>query len=442
VACLCMTSIKLTGVDPRLDRRYQRLVAEHLNGSEPLSAGLKALPDKCRSSFASTQAAWRFYQNPATTLAKLQEPLTEAAHQGIQAHCRHHALCVHDWSRLHYKHANKPDTYTITQKHDVGYDLQTSLIVSDQSGLPVAPVALRLVSRDGSYATYQDINPGADINNHLDEVTQCIQHLEARGFAKPLVHIIDREGDSVAHIRTWESLGCLWLVRANDNPRVEANGGLLACKAAADSLTFAKSRMIDYHGTRCWQWVAEMPVRLTRSAKPSQKKNRQPRIPGAAVNARLVVSRVMSESGAVLAEWLLLTNVSETEVDTATIALWYYWRWKIESFFKLLKSAGHCLESWLQESALAIAKRLLVAGMACATLWAIAASKSVQAAELREFLVKLSGRQMHHKIAFTNPSLLAGMWIFLSLWKVLETYSMAELSGFRDTAQLLMGWTV
>ena len=104
-----MTSIKLTGVDPRLDRRYQRLVAEHLNGSEPLSAGLKALPDKCRSSFASTQAAWRFYQNPATTLAKLQEPLTEAAHQGIQAHCRHHALCVHDWSRLHYKHANKPD---------------------------------------------------------------------------------------------------------------------------------------------------------------------------------------------------------------------------------------------------------------------------------------------------------------------------------------------
>ncbi|MEZ5477737.1 MAG: hypothetical protein R3E95_09720 [Thiolinea sp.] len=60
-----------------------------------------------------------------------------------------------------------------------------------------------------------------------------------------------------------------------------------------------------------------------------------------------------------LAEWFLLTNVAA--VDAATVALWYYWRWRIESFFKLMKSAGHQLESWQQESALAIAKRLLVA---------------------------------------------------------------------------------
>jgi len=33
-----------------------------MNSSDPLSAGLKALPDKINS-FASTQAAWRFYQN-------------------------------------------------------------------------------------------------------------------------------------------------------------------------------------------------------------------------------------------------------------------------------------------------------------------------------------------------------------------------------------------
>lgn len=33
----------------------------------------------------------------------------------------------------------------------------------------------------------------------------------------------------------------------------------------------------------------------------------------------------------------------------------------IESFFKLLKQAGHQLESWQQESGLALAKRLLLA---------------------------------------------------------------------------------
>ena len=56
-----------------------------MNASEALSAGLKAIPNKI-SSFASTQAAWRFYKNEAVTLSKLQEPLTAAPHAGIKQH--------------------------------------------------------------------------------------------------------------------------------------------------------------------------------------------------------------------------------------------------------------------------------------------------------------------------------------------------------------------
>ena len=89
----------LTGIDPRLADRHQQLVLEHMNSSERLSAGLKALPDKI-SSFASTQAAWRFYRNESISLSVLQEPLTAAAHEGIAEHCSQYALCVHDWSHL------------------------------------------------------------------------------------------------------------------------------------------------------------------------------------------------------------------------------------------------------------------------------------------------------------------------------------------------------
>jgi len=53
-----------------------------MNSSEPLSAGPKALPDKI-SSFASTQAAWRFYANESVSLSVLQGPLTATAHEGI-----------------------------------------------------------------------------------------------------------------------------------------------------------------------------------------------------------------------------------------------------------------------------------------------------------------------------------------------------------------------
>ena len=426
-------------MDSRLNDRYQRLVNEHMNSSEPLSAGLKALPDKI-SSFASTQAAWRFYQNESVSLPKLQEPLTAAAHQGILAHCVHYALCVHDWSHLSYKHANKPDTYAITHDTDIGYDLQTSLIISDQTGQPLAPVAQRLVSSDGSYATYQKVNPQPAVQNHLDEVSDCIGFLERQGFAKPLVHLIDREGDSVGHIRRWEATGSHWLVRVKDNPKVDYTGKPMACKAVAQELSFIKTRQVNYHGKTYWQWVAETEVTLTRPAKPSRKKSKKPAVPGKPVAARLVVSRVLSEAGEVLAEWLLLTNVKD--VDAATIALWYYWRWQIECFFKLVKSAGHQLESWQQESALAIAKRLLVASMACVTVWAIAADNSMEVAELRAFLIKLSGRQMRHNQAFTNPALLAGLWVFLSLLEITQAYSQEELDRLKATAQQFLGGVV
>ncbi|MBO0612314.1 hypothetical protein [Thiothrix fructosivorans] len=95
---------------------------------------------------------------------------------------------------------------------------------------------------------------------------------------------------------------------------------------------------------------------------------------GDPVEARLIISRILADDGTLLAEWFLLSNVMA--VDRSTLALWYYWRWQIESFFKLMKSAGHPLESWQQESALAIAKRLLVASMACVTVWAIAAPRT------------------------------------------------------------------
>lgn len=421
-------------------KRYQQLVQEHMNASEPLSAGLKSLPNKV-SSFASTQAAWRFYANEAVTLAALQAPLTAAAHAGIEAHCSQYALCVHDWSRLAYKHTNKSDTYAITHDGDIGYDLQTSLMVSDQSGLPLAPVAQRLVSANGSYASYYpDSNTPQPVQSHLDEVSDTIRHLQQAGFAKPLVHIIDREGDSVGHIRQWQAASCHWLVRVKDNPKVEHAGNAIACKNLAETLTFTKTREVLYHGKKHWQWVGETEVILTRAAQPSQKKGKKADVPGEPVAARFVVSRILDQDDNVLAQWLLLSNIND--VEPSTLALWYYWRWQIETFFKLLKSAGHQLEAWQQESALAIAKRLLVVSMACVTVWAIAADNSQEVAKLRAFLIKLSGRQIRKQVEFTYPALLAGLWSFLSMLEIIQNYDPNELEDIKISAMKFFGGLV
>ena len=215
-----------------------------MNASEALSAGLKAIPNKI-SSFASTQAAWRFYKNEAIALSKLQEPLTAAAHAGIKQQCGEYALCVHDWSKLRYRHRNKPDIYPRTHPDDLGYELQTSLILSDQTGNPIAPLAQLLVSADGSYATYgDDAPPERSVQNHLDEVSDCIAHLEQQNFARPLVHVMDREADSIGHIRRWEADGTHWLVRAKGNPTVELQGTSMACKAVADKLEYRQAHSV------------------------------------------------------------------------------------------------------------------------------------------------------------------------------------------------------
>ena len=414
-------------------KRYQQLVTEHLNSTDTLSAGLRVLPNKS-TSFASTQAAWRFYKNDSVSLTKLHEPLLIAAHESVARHCSHYALCVHDWSRLNYrKHGSKLDKYQITHETDVGYDLQSSLILSDQTGQPLAPVAQRLVTADGSYATYQGDTLSETVENHLDEVTYCISKLEQQGFAKPLVHIIDREADSVGHIRQWEANNCLWLTRSKKTPSVEFQGHSMPCAQVAEALPFEKIRLVDYHGKPQWQWVAETRVRLTRDAKPSQKKQKKPSVSGEPIDVRLVVSRILSDDGEILAEWLLMTNVMA--VEASEIALWYYWRWQIECFFKLLKKAGHDLESWQQETGLAIAKRLLVVSMACVAVWEIATAKGEKAEALRTFLIKLSGRQMKWGKLFTNPALLAGLWVFLSMQEVLDCYSPEELAALQETAQ-------
>jgi hypothetical protein len=72
----------------------------------------------------------------------------------------------------------------------------------------------------------------------------------------------------------------------------------------------------------------------------------------------------------------------------------------------------------------------------------IAADNSKEAAELRAFLVKLSGRQMRHNKAFTNPALLAGLWVFLSMLEIMEAYSQEELDSLKATAQQFLGKVV
>jgi hypothetical protein len=418
-------------LEKRLQDRYQQLVQEHLGQAKATAAGLRPLPT-ATAAFAATQAAWRFWRNRRVTLPHLAQPPLDCARAAVRQECQRYALVVHDWSHLDYAgHLSKRDRLAGDQPGAAGYEAQVALAVGDTAGCPLAPVYLGLHAAAGVLdSRFADVQPPA---SNLDGLAAVFDFVRGQGWERPAVHVIDREADSVGHYRAWHREGHLFLVRADADRLVLQDGLERPLRAVVEDLqrqgAFRFSRDVDYHGRPARQEVAEAAVVLHRDAFPTRVVagvKYQQRVAGAPLALRLVVSRVYGPAGELLAEWLLFTNLP-AEVLAAEVALWYYWRWRIESYFKLLKSAGQEVEHWQQATAVAIARRLLVAGMACALVWQVARDPRPEGAELRRLLVSLSGRQMGSGVAYTEPALLAGLWVLLAMLETLRQYSAADL---------------
>ena len=424
-------------MDARLQLRYRQLVLEHLHGADPLAAGIHALRvPGLTDGFAAVLGAHRFLHNDAIDLPRLIEPLQHRARQWDQLATTEWGLVVHDWSKLSYPtHTTKTDQTQLSNATDHGYELANVLLVAGDNGTPVAPLEMRLLTARGVYSTRTPAPKKTAYR--IDEVLPSMQAAAALGLRKKLVHVLDREADSLAHYRDWQAAGHTFLVRADGERLVRYQDEELRLDVLGERLhsqgLFRRSRAVTYKGQTAVQHVAETTVVLDRPAWRNRKINGKSvsvRVPGETITLRLIVSRVCDAAGATLAVWYLLTNLPAT-VDTATIALWYYWRWRIESFFKLLKSAGQQVESWQQETGAAIAKRLLIAAMACALVWQMEGHPSPEAATLRQLLVRLSGRQMKYGKTHTAPALLAGLWVLVTMLETLEHHSVEELRNLK-----------
>lgn len=422
-------------MEPRLQKRYRILVQQHLHSSGKSFAGPSAPPVE-NTAFAATQAAWRFLHNERVTLPKLAEPLLEVARQWRREQPNAWALVIHDWSFLNYStHPRKPDRKRHGAAHSLGYQLGTMLLVDGRQGDPVAPVEMELQTAEGHFST----RPAARNPDHsyLDHLRPGMQALDRLGVTDRVIHIIDRGGDSLAHYRDWQADGRHFLVRCDEVRVVRWHERDWALKDLREHLhrtgQFRGRTEVTYRGQTAMQSVAEVPVVLDRPVMRSRRRNGRTtseRVPGEALALRLIICRVATAAGETLAVWYLLTN-APAEVEAATAAVWYYWRWRIESFFKLLKSGGQAAEQWQQETGEAIAKRLVVAAMACTLVWKLERATAPEAITFRAFLVRLSGRQMKRSKPHTAPAVLAGLFIYLAMLDTLEHHSIEELRDFK-----------
>lgn len=412
-------------IEARLQKRYSMLVKSHLHSAKELCAGVKSLPG-IGSSFAATQGAWRFFSNSRVSLSDLVKPLREVACQRIASGQGAFNLLVHDWCKLSYRHGNKQDLLQVTHARDIGYDLTSALLVSAADGSPLAPMEMHLKTSQGTWSTRGSVE--AEVS-HLEQILPTMEASKDWGLSGEIVHVIDREADSVDYYRLWEEAGHQYLIRGDDR-RVKWGGKKYLLSQIREQLKQAKKFCLVgeafYKDKPADLWVAEAEVVLYRPARKNVKGKRFERA-GAPLKLRCVFTEIRSKAGEVWAQWILLSNVDRALAKTEHLARCYYWRWRIESFFKLLKSHGHHLEQWQQEGGLSIAKRLLVAAMACVIVWQLQADKSKKAMEFKDVLVKLSGRQTRRASPHTAPALLDGLGKLLPMLALLEHYDLQLL---------------
>lgn len=394
--------------------------------SSSTAAGPNTGTDSTKAA-SQSQAMWRFLHNDSVAIQTLIEPLKQAARDGCSSSKSQFVLIMHDWSKLDFKtHKSKRDKVQLTHKNDVGYDLTASLAVDASSGTPIAPIAMQLRTNKRLINTMR--KRSKLIAKHLDQIEPVMAEVADMKLERTPVHIIDREADSLGHFRQWAPKGHLMLIRCDDR-RVKWNGEsvlLSEIKGELDSEhLFQDAGEALKDGKRVKRQVAEVAVVLDRIHKTRVGGIQKDRT-GARLAMRAVFVRLLDHENYILAEWMLLTNVAGDLADSSTVGLWYYHRWKIESFFKLIKSAGQQIECWQQSDGMAIMRRLLVGSMACVYVWRLLADDSEEATQKREHLMKLSGRQTKRGVRATASGLLAGWYALLSVMSLLESGTTVE----------------
>jgi hypothetical protein len=425
--------------DHRLEERCARLILSPLNHTQHTAAGISP-PAELLSTFATTQAAWRFLNNPRITPHDLMNPIHEFVQSSLKPSSsldtgQDFVLGAIDWSKIDYsKHSSKKDVVPLTHETDIGYELTTLLLVNPRNGLPIAPVEMYLKTSEMVHTTSE--NPVTD-KPHLEQVLDLMKAGDKLQLPCPIIYVIDREADALWYWRQWDAAGQLFIIRGDDDRLVLWHDHYVRYSLMVDELEktqqFQQTIELEVQGKKCYQEVAETSIILDKPANHTadgQKKL----CPGQAMTLRLISSRIdEQETQELVSEWFLLTNTPPSLLGAERAALCYYFRWNIETYFKQMKSAGLEMEHWQQQTGHAVMMRLLVAAMALVTVWQLQQLTTPEATEFKDWLVRLSGKTHKRKKPYTSGILLSGLFVALRIVDFLEEwdYDIEKIKNFR-----------
>lgn len=348
------TAIDLAEEFEDADFGDKRLTARAMSIVEAVSAAPDASLPAVMDDDAALEGTYRFANNERVTPERILAPhLRRTAERAQQATT---VLVPHDTTQCNYGVFEREGLGRVGRGKSYGYYAHVSLVLSDDGKRdPLGIAALRTILRPrGKKRRLKHGKAQDDPTNESRRWLESVEEVEAllEGKARAL-HLMDREGDNYAHFVAMVQRGTRFVVRMQHDRRLQRTRSVRSIFRRAPIL-------------------AEKEVPLSARRKPEMPTNRKrhperaSRIAKLAFRAQPITLPRPSTSSKAPLETLTLNLVHVQEVDTpdnVEPVCWWLWttepidtvdqifriadaycaRWRIEEFFKALKT-GCALE--------------------------------------------------------------------------------------------------
>ena len=360
--------------DVRLNRRLEAMLAAL--GNRPG----KSLPTAFQD-WSNTKAAYRFFSNENVSEDKILEGHFAATGLRFEA-TNGPILILQDTTEFTFKRS-APEKVGFTkistgrkmkegrfQKHAVCGLLMHASMAITPDGLPLGLTAAKFWSRSkfkGTAALKRKINP-TRVPIEEKESMRWLDNLrlstELTGAPERCVHIGDRESDIYELYCLAEELGTGFLVRSCVD-RLAENGGTTIAKVMAE-VQSSGTHEVRFRDAQGKDHCAVLSVKhATMTVRPPIGKQKKYRHQDLQI---IHAEELNPPEGRVPVFWKLITNLPVTTHADAVHKLdWYALRWKIETFFRTLKTGCR-----IEELRLATADRLAnCIALCCVVAWRV-----------------------------------------------------------------------
>ena len=372
--------------DKRLDRRLMK-TAQHLARS-PASP----INEAC-GNWASTQAAYRLFDNPKAAPAAIIEPHIQATVERM-AGCGGPVLVIQDTVFFSYgKHPNTRGLGPIgksNKAHDRGLVMHNALAFTT-SGVPLGILSQSLWARcavpEGE--SYQEKIERLQVTaiEEKESSKWLVALTETVERAPPGVAVItvaDRESDFFEFLTHAQELRAQYLIRARTDRKLvpEDSAGCARMLEALSDAPALGTLAVEVPGNgRRKARTANIEVRVAQvTIKPPARRG-QARASASLEPVTVTIIGATEHdapAGTEPISWVLLTNLAVKNFESAAEKVrWYGRRWGIETWHKVLKS-GCKVEDCLLETAERLSRYLALFSVIGVRLMHVATLARVQ----------------------------------------------------------------